>query len=90
MELTGPEIVQETMEKIKLIQERLKIEQDRQKSYADSKRREIEFQEGDKVFLKVSPMKGSYDLEREGNLIPGILGRSRLSKRLDQLPIVWH
>ena len=55
--LTGPDIVRETTEKIKVIQERLKTAQDRQKSYADSRRRELEFDRGSKVFLKVSPMK---------------------------------
>ena len=44
--------------KIKLIQERLKVAQDWQKSYANANRRELDFQEGNWVFLKVSPMKG--------------------------------
>ncbi|XP_057464990.1 uncharacterized protein LOC130754761 [Actinidia eriantha] len=57
-EIIGPDIVLETTEKIKMIQDRLKVAQDRQKSYADANRRELEFQEGDWVFLKVSPMKG--------------------------------
>ena len=45
----------ETSEKVKLIQERLKVAWSRQKSYADSHRRDLQFKEGDKVFLKVSP-----------------------------------
>ncbi|XP_075103777.1 uncharacterized protein LOC142178340 [Nicotiana tabacum] len=53
----GPEIVQQTEDKVKIIKDRLKISSDRQKSYADLKRREIEHQVGDKVFLKVSPWK---------------------------------
>ena len=51
----GPKIVQETIEKIQIIKEKLKIAQDRQKSYADQRRRPLEFEEGDWVFVKVSP-----------------------------------
>ena len=52
----GPTIVGETSDKIKLIQERLKIARSRQKSYADTRRRDLQFKEGNKVFLKVSPV----------------------------------
>ena len=55
--LLGPELVQLTVEKVFLIKERLKIAQSRQKSYADNRRRDLEFEVGDHVFLKVSPMK---------------------------------
>ena len=56
--LTGPEIVQETSEKIEQIRERIKTAQDRQKSYVDNRRKPIEFDIGDFVMLKVSPWKG--------------------------------
>ncbi|GJX24546.1 putative reverse transcriptase domain-containing protein [Tanacetum coccineum] len=56
--LTGPEIVQETTEKIIQIKQRMQVACDRQKSYADLKRKPMEFQVGDKVMLKVSPWKG--------------------------------
>ena len=55
----GPTIVGETSDKIKLIQERLKVARSRQKSYADTPRRDLQFQVGDKVFLKVSPVRGT-------------------------------
>ena len=55
--LTGPEIVQATTDKIKLIREIIKATQDRQKSYADKHQREKEFKEGDKLFLKISLWK---------------------------------
>ena len=51
----GPDLIQETEEKVKMIRERLKVATDRQKSYADLKRKDILFEIGDKVFLKVSP-----------------------------------
>ncbi|GKE69699.1 hypothetical protein Tco_1527771, partial [Tanacetum coccineum] len=51
-QLIGPEIVQETTEKIVQIKERLKTARSRQKSYADKRRKPIEFQVGDRVLLK--------------------------------------
>ncbi|GKA03549.1 putative reverse transcriptase domain-containing protein [Tanacetum coccineum] len=57
-QLIGPEIVQETTEKIVQIKERLKMARSRQKSYADKRRKPLEFQVGDRVLLKVSPWKG--------------------------------
>ncbi|GJZ53244.1 putative reverse transcriptase domain-containing protein [Tanacetum coccineum] len=57
-QLIGPEIVQETTEKIIQIKERLKTARSRQKSYADKRRKPLEFKVGDRVLLKVSPWKG--------------------------------
>ncbi|WMV14120.1 hypothetical protein MTR67_007505 [Solanum verrucosum] len=56
--LIGPDLVHQTMEKVKVIQESLKTVQSRQKSYNDIRRRELEFEVDDWVYLKVSPMKG--------------------------------
>ncbi|GJY00298.1 putative reverse transcriptase domain-containing protein [Tanacetum coccineum] len=56
--LIGPELVQETTDKVVLIKEKLKEARDRQKSYADNRRKPLEFEVGDKVLLKVSPWKG--------------------------------
>ena len=56
--LAGPEIIEETTNKIIQIREHLKASRDRQKSYADNRRKFLEFQVGDRVFLKVSPWKG--------------------------------
>ncbi|GKC21074.1 putative reverse transcriptase domain-containing protein [Tanacetum coccineum] len=57
-QLTGPEIVHETIEKIIQIKKRIQAARDRQKSYADRRRKPLEFEVGDKVMLKVSPWKG--------------------------------
>jgi hypothetical protein len=51
----GPDLVQDTTNKIKRIKERLKVAHDRQKSYADKRRKPLEFEEGDHVFLRVTP-----------------------------------
>ena len=56
--LIGPEIIQQTTERVKGIREKLKMSQDRQKSYYDKRRKPLEFQTGDHVFLKVTPMTG--------------------------------
>ncbi|KAI3707605.1 hypothetical protein L6452_26231 [Arctium lappa] len=64
----------ETADKVKGIRERLKAAQDRQKSYADKKRRPIEFQVGDRVMLKVSSWKGIIRFGKRGNLSPRFLG----------------
>ncbi|GKB40895.1 putative reverse transcriptase domain-containing protein [Tanacetum coccineum] len=57
-QILGPELIQETTEKIIQIKQRMQAARDRQKSYADLKRKPMEFQVGDKVMLKVSPWKG--------------------------------
>ncbi|GJY73715.1 hypothetical protein Tco_0478146 [Tanacetum coccineum] len=56
--LTGPELVLDTTDKVVLIKEKLKSARDRQKSYADKRRKPLEFEVGDRVLLKVSPWKG--------------------------------
>lgn len=57
-DVIGPEIVQKTIENIKMIQEKMRISQSRQKSYNDKRRKPLEFQEGDHVFLRVTPITG--------------------------------
>nr|GEX84543.1 retrotransposon protein, putative, Ty3-gypsy subclass [Tanacetum cinerariifolium] len=54
-QLTGPELIQETTKKIVLIKQRIQAAQDRQKSYADLKRKPMKFEVGDRVMLEVSP-----------------------------------
>ncbi|GKA06700.1 putative reverse transcriptase domain-containing protein [Tanacetum coccineum] len=69
-QLTGPELIQETTEKIVLIKQRMQSAQDRQKSYADRKRKPMEFEVGDRVMLKVSPWKGVVRFGKRGKLNP--------------------
>ncbi|GJZ24893.1 putative reverse transcriptase domain-containing protein [Tanacetum coccineum] len=65
-QLIGPELVQETTEKIFQIKERLKTARSRQKSYADKRRKPLEFEVGDRVLLKVSPWKGVVRFGKKG------------------------
>ncbi|GJZ52270.1 putative reverse transcriptase domain-containing protein [Tanacetum coccineum] len=68
--LTGPELVHETTEKIVQIKQRMQAARDRQKSYADVRRKPLEFQVGDRVMLKVSPWKGVVRFGKRGKLNP--------------------
>ncbi|KAL0462168.1 UNVERIFIED_CONTAM: hypothetical protein Slati_0104400 [Sesamum latifolium] len=65
---TRLELVQEMVEKITTIRKRLKEAQDRQKSWADVKRQRLEFQPGDKVYLKIAPTRGMVRVGRSGKL----------------------
>nr|GEY72323.1 putative reverse transcriptase domain-containing protein [Tanacetum cinerariifolium] len=69
-QLIGPELVQETTEKISQIRDRLKAARDRQKSYADKRRKPLEFSVGDCVLLKVSHWKGVVRFGKKGKLAP--------------------
>ncbi|GJW38733.1 reverse transcriptase domain-containing protein [Tanacetum coccineum] len=73
-QLTGLELIQETTEKIVMIKQRMQAAQDRQKSYADRKRKPMEFEVEDRVMLKVSPRKGVVRFGKRGKLNPRYVG----------------
>src|SRR5688572_29753850 len=70
------------MEKVKCIRGRMKEAQDRQKSYQDNRRRDLEFEVGDLVYLKVSPMKGVLRFGKKGKLSPRYIGPYKILKRV--------
>nr|GEY82495.1 putative reverse transcriptase domain-containing protein [Tanacetum cinerariifolium] len=74
VQLTGPEIIHETTEKIVQIRQRLQAARDRQRSYANVRRNPLEFQVGDRVMLKVSPRKGVIRFGKRENLNPRTSG----------------
>ncbi|XP_039034121.1 uncharacterized protein LOC120170212, partial [Hibiscus syriacus] len=78
----GPDLIQDVEQKVREIQYNLKVASDRQKSYSDLKRKEIEFQVGDKVFLKVSPWKKVLRFGRKGKLSPRFIGPYEIVKRV--------
>lgn len=84
-QLTGPEIVDLTAEKVKIIRERLKTAQGRQKNYADKRRKDLEFQQGDRVFLKVSPWKGIMRFGKKGKLSPRYIGPYEVLERIGKV-----
>ncbi|GJV69542.1 hypothetical protein Tco_1485051 [Tanacetum coccineum] len=69
-QLTGPEIIHETTKKIIQIKKHIQVARDRQKSYADKRRKPLEFEVGDKVILKVSPWKGEIRFGKREKLNP--------------------
>ncbi|XP_070020506.1 uncharacterized protein [Nicotiana sylvestris] len=78
----GPNLVQEAMDKVQLIKQRLLVAQSRQKSYADKRRRDLVFTIGDKVFLRVSPMKGVMRFGKRGKLSPRFIGPYEILDRV--------
>ncbi|XP_059285214.1 uncharacterized protein LOC132038578 [Lycium ferocissimum] len=85
VELLGPDSVHKVIEKVNLIMQRLKTAQSRQKSYKDMRRRELKFAVGDKVFLKVSPMKGVMHFGRKGKLSPRYIGPCEIIRRVEKV-----
>ena len=99
----GPDIIQETTDNIKLIKERMKAAQSRQKVYADKRHRSLIFLMRDKVFLKVSPMKGVIRIGNKNKLDPRYVGpfeilnkigtvayRLALPPEMDRIHNVFH
>ncbi|KAJ9561205.1 hypothetical protein OSB04_006365 [Centaurea solstitialis] len=84
-ELGSTEIVQKTTESIEMIRERLRTAQSRQKSYADRRRSDLEFQVGDKVLLKVSPWKGVIRFRKRGKLGPRFIGPFKVTARVGKV-----
>ncbi|KAK8644379.1 hypothetical protein V6N13_123688 [Hibiscus sabdariffa] len=80
--LPMPDILKGTTKKVKLISERLKAASNRQKSYADLKRQEVEYAVGDRVFLKVSPWKKVMRFDRKGKLSPRFIGSYETVERV--------
>jgi hypothetical protein len=78
-------MVRETAEKFEKIKARMKATQDRQKSYADKRRRPIEFQEWDKVLLKISPWKGVIRYRERGKLSPRFVGPFKIVARVREV-----
>ncbi|GJR80239.1 putative reverse transcriptase domain-containing protein [Tanacetum coccineum] len=81
-QLTGPEMVRETTEKIVQIINRLLTARSRQKSYADVRHKPMEFQVGDMVMLKVSPWKGVIRFGKRGKLSPRYIGLFKIIERI--------
>ncbi|KAA0067099.1 pol protein [Cucumis melo var. makuwa] len=80
--LVGPELVRSTNEAIQKIRSRMHTAQSRQKSYADVRRKDLEFEVGDKVFLKVAPVRGVLRFERKGKLSPRFVGPFEILERI--------
>ena len=84
-ELGSTEIVQKTTESIQMIRDRLRTAQSRQKSYADKRRSDLEFNVGDSVLLKVSPWKGVIRFRKRGKLGPRFIGPFKIVARIGKV-----
>ena len=82
-----PELIQDAIEKVQIIKQNMKAAQDRQKSYANKRRKDLEFAVGDQVFLKISPQKGIKRIGKHGKLIPRFTGPFEILKRAALLHI---
>ncbi|XP_076943293.1 uncharacterized protein LOC143613490 [Bidens hawaiensis] len=81
-QLSGPEIVQRTTNQVLQIRERLKAARDKHKISADVRCKPLEFQEGDKVLIKLSPSKGVVLFGKKGKLSPHFVGPFKILERI--------
>ena len=80
--ITGPDLIKDTSEKVGMIRKRLLTAQSRQKSYANIRRRPLEFEVGDHVFLKVMPKRGVIRFRKRGKLSPRYIGPFEVLERV--------
>ena len=81
--ITGPDLIRDTFENVSLMQKRLLTAQSRQKSYADKRRRPLEFKVGDHIFLKVMPKRGVIRFGKRGKLAPRYIKPFEILERVD-------
>lgn len=83
--ILGPELIEKTVEAIEKIRLRIKSAQDRQKSYADQRKKGLEFEIREKVFLKVAPMKGTIRFGKRGKLRPRFIGPFEILEKVSNV-----
>ncbi|XP_070005623.1 uncharacterized protein [Nicotiana sylvestris] len=88
--LLGIDLVQDALDKAKLIQDWLRMAQSRQTSYDDRKVCDVAYMMGKKVLLRVSPMKGDMRFGKKGKLSPRFIGPFEVLERIERLLIGWH
>jgi hypothetical protein len=81
----GPEIVQQTTEKVKMIQERMNASQSRQNSYLHKRRKSLEFKEGDHVFFRDTLVTGIGRAFKSNKLTPCFIGPYQIIKRFGEV-----
>ena len=83
--MLGPDMIREEMEKVEMVRRRMKEAQDRQKSYADKRRKDLEFEVGDVVYVKITPIKGVIRFGKAGKLAPRYIGPFKIIERIGSL-----
>ena len=81
----GPEILKDAERQVQTIRENLRVAQSRQKSYADTRRRELVFEIGDYVYLKVSPMRSVRRFNMKEKLAPRYIGPFKILERCGEV-----
>ena len=87
--ITCPNLIRDTLEKVGLILQRLLTTQSRQKSYVDKRRRPLEFEVGDHVFLKVMPKRGVVKFGKWEKLSSRFIGPFETLERVTRFHIGW-
>jgi hypothetical protein len=77
----GPDMLQEAEKQVRMVRENLRVAQSRQKSYVDRRRRELSFEVGDFMYLKVSPMRGLCCFKVLGKLAPRFIGPFKILEK---------
>ena len=85
LQLFGPDLIKESEQKVKSIHDRLKVAQSRQKSYADSKCKETVYETRDRVYLRVSPLRGVKRFGVKGKLAPRFVGPYKVLERMGEV-----
>jgi hypothetical protein len=83
----GPDILLEVEENIRMVKENLKTAQSRKRSYADTRRRELSFEVGDYVYLKVSPIRGIKRFGVKGKLAPRYIEPYQIQARRGEVAV---
>ncbi|XP_074299470.1 uncharacterized protein LOC141630579 [Silene latifolia] len=81
----GTQMIQDVVDQVRIIREKMRAAQDRQKSYVDLRRRDIEFAVGDNVLLKVSPMRGVMRFGKRGKLSQKFIGPYKILDRVREV-----
>jgi hypothetical protein len=81
----GPDILEEAEKQVRMVKENLHVAQLRQKSYANHRRRELSFEVGDFVYLKVSPMRGLRRFKVRGKLAPRFIGPFKILEKIGEV-----
>jgi hypothetical protein len=84
-QLFGTDIIKEAERQVHIIRENMRIAQSRQKNYTDGKRRDIASQEGDYVYLRVSPIRGLCSFKVKGKLSPHFIGPFQILERVGEV-----
>jgi hypothetical protein len=84
----GPDILEEAEKQVRMVRENLRVTQSRQKSYADHRKRELSFEVGDFVYLKVPPMRGLRRFKVRGKLAPRFIGPSKILEKRGE--VAYH